>query len=55
MVGSIALTVILPYFGIFGMVWLTDIEDWAIVIGASMTGLLIFPEIFYGRKILKWR
>jgi Ca2+-transporting ATPase len=54
-VGSIALTVILPYWGIFGMVWLTDWEDWAIVIGASMTGLLIFPEIFYGRKIWKWR
>jgi Ca2+-transporting ATPase len=52
---SCALTVILPYWGIFGMVWLTDVEDWAIVIGASMTGLLILPEVFYGRKIWRWR
>jgi Ca2+-transporting ATPase len=52
---SCALTVILPYWGIFGMVWLTDFEDWAIVIGASMTGLLILPEVFYGRKIWRWR
>jgi Ca2+-transporting ATPase len=52
---SCALTVILPYWGVFGMVWLTDFEDWAIVIGASMTGLLILPEVFYGRKIWRWR
>jgi Ca2+-transporting ATPase len=52
---SCALTVILPYWGIFGMVWLTDFEDWAIVIGASMSGLLILPEVFYGRKIWRWR
>jgi len=52
---SCALTVILPYWGIFGMVWLTDFEDWAIVIGASLTGLLILPEVFYGRKIWRWR
>ncbi len=52
---GLALTVILPYLGVFGMVWLTDPRDWAIVIVASMTGLLIFPEIFYGRKIWRWR
>ena len=52
---SCALTVILPYWGIFGMVCLKGFEDWAIVIGASMTGLLILPEVFYGRKILRWR
>jgi Ca2+-transporting ATPase len=52
---SCVLTVILPYWGIFGMVWLTDFEDWAIVIGASMSGLLILPEVFYGRKIWRWR
>ena len=52
---SVALTVVLPYFGVFGMVWLTDPMDWAIVLGASMTGLLILPEVFYGRKILRWR
>jgi Ca2+-transporting ATPase len=52
---SCALTVILPYWGVFGMVWLTDFEDWAIVVVASMSGLLILPEVFYGRKILRWR
>ena len=52
---SLALTVMLPYFGVFGMVWLTDFPDWAIVFGASLTGLLILPEVFYGRKVLRWR
>jgi Ca2+-transporting ATPase len=52
---SLALTIILPYMGIFGMVWITDPTDWVIVIGASMTGLLILPEVFYGRKIWRWR
>ena len=52
---SMTLTVFLPYFGVFGMVWLTDPMDWAIVFGASMTGLLILPEVFYGRKVLRWR
>ncbi len=52
---SMALTVFLPYFGVFGMVWLTDPMDWVIVFAASMTGLLILPEVFYGRKIFRWR
>ncbi len=52
---SLALAIILPYLGIFGMVWITNPTDWAIVIGTSMTGLLIMPEIFYGRKIWRWR
>jgi len=52
---SMSLTMILPYFGVFGTVWLTDPMDWAVVLGASMTGLLILPEVFYGRKILRWR
>jgi len=52
---SLALTIILPYMGIFGMLWITDPTDWVIVIGASMTGLLILPEVFYGRKIWRWR
>jgi P-type Ca2+ transporter type 2C len=52
---SMALTVFLPYFGVFGMVWLTNPMDWVIVFAASMTGLLILPEVFYGRKIFRWR
>ena len=51
---SMTLTIILLYFGVFGMVWLTDPMDWAIVFGASLTGLLILPEVFYGRKIFRW-
>jgi Ca2+-transporting ATPase len=52
---SMGLTIFLPYFGVFGMVWLTNPMDWVIVFIASMTGLLILPEVFYGRKILRWR
>ncbi len=52
---SMALTVFLLYFGVFGMVWLTNPMDWVIVFAASMTGLLILPEVFYGRKIWRWK
>ena len=52
---SMVLTVFLPYFGVFGMVWLTNPMDWVIVFAASMTGLLILPEVFYGRKIWRWK
>jgi len=50
-----ALTLLIPYFGVFNTVWITDPADWAIVIVASMSGLLILPEIFYGRKVWRWR
>jgi Ca2+-transporting ATPase len=50
-----ALTLLIPYFGVFNTVWITDPVDWAIVITASMSGLLILPEIFYGRKVWRWR
>jgi Ca2+-transporting ATPase len=53
-VGSALLTLALPYIGLFGMVPITDPFDWAIVIVASLSGLLILPEIFYGRKIWRW-
>ena len=48
------LTVLLPYFGLFGMVPMDDPLEWGLVIVASLTGLLILPEIFYGRKIWRW-
>jgi len=48
------LTVLLPYTGLLGTAPL-DLMDWAIVVPISLSGLLIMPEIFYGRKIWRWR
>ncbi|HKZ95340.1 MAG TPA: cation-translocating P-type ATPase [Candidatus Bathyarchaeia archaeon] len=48
------LTILLPFFGLFGMVPMDDPLEWGLVIVASLTGLLILPEIFYGRKIWRW-
>jgi len=53
-VGSAILTLAIPYIGLFGTVPITDPFDWAVVIVASLSGLLILPEIFYGRKIWRW-
>ncbi len=53
--GSAILTVIVPFFGLFGTVVLDDPLEWALVIVAAMSGLLILPEVFYDRKIWKWR
>lgn len=52
---SSVLTLLIPYLGLFGTVWITDPMDWAVVIVASLSGLLILPEVFYGRKIWRWR
>jgi len=51
---SMLLTVIVPFTGLFGTVPLS-LMDWAIVIPVSLSGLLIMPEIFYNRKIWRWR
>ncbi len=51
---SMLLTVIVPFTGLFGTVPLS-LMDWAIVIPISLSGLLIMPEIFYNRKIWRWR
>jgi Ca2+-transporting ATPase len=48
------LTVILPYTGLLGTAPL-DLMDWAIVVPISLSGLLILPEVFYGRKVWRWR
>ncbi len=53
--GSAILTVLVTFFGLFGTVVLIDPLEWALVIVAAMSGLLILPEVFYDRKILKWR
>ncbi len=54
-IGSALLTVLVPFFGLFGTVVLTDPLDWVLVVVASMSGLLIVPEVFYNRKVFKWR
>jgi magnesium-transporting ATPase (P-type) len=53
--GSAALTILVPVVGLFGTVFMYDPLEWAIVIVASMSGLLILPEVFYNRKVIKWR
>jgi len=61
-IASAAITVAIPFIilpgtnmGLFNTVPILDPMDWGIVIVASLSGLLILPEIFYGRKIWKWR
>jgi Ca2+-transporting ATPase len=51
---SAILTVLIPYIGFPGTKPL-DIMDWAIVLPLSLSGLLIMPEVFYGRKIWRWK
>jgi Ca2+-transporting ATPase len=58
---SAILTVIIPYtsylvpgFYLFGTAPL-DLIDWLVILPFSFSGFLILPEIFYGRKIWKWR
>jgi len=51
---SALLTLSIPFVGLFGTVPIYDPFDWAVVIVASLSGLLILPEIFYGRKIWRW-
>jgi Ca2+-transporting ATPase len=51
---SAILTVIIPYTYLFGTAPL-DLIDWLVILPFSLSGFLILPEIFYGRKIWKWR
>lgn len=53
-VASAIATMAVPYTGLFDTIPLA-LENWAIVIPLSLSGLLIFPEIFYNRKIWRWR
>ena len=46
-------TAIIPYTYLFGTAPMT-LTDWALVIPISLSGFLILPEVFYGRKIWKW-
>jgi Ca2+-transporting ATPase len=51
---SAILTVILPYTGLFGTAPL-NFTDWLIILPFSFSGFLLLPEVFYGRKVWKWR
>ena len=51
---SAILTILVPYTGLLGTAQL-NLSDWAIILPMSFSGLLIMPEIFYGRKIWRWR
>jgi len=53
-VASAIATMLVPFTGLFGTVILS-LGDWVIVLLLSFSGLLIFPEIFYDRKIWRWR
>ena len=44
-----------PGYGLFMTEPINNLVDWGIIIAASLSGLLILPEVFYGRKIWKWR
>lgn len=46
-------TVLVPYTGLFGTSPL-NLTDWAVVLPVSLSGFLMVPEIFYGRKIWRW-
>ena len=59
---SAAITVVIPFIalpgstmGLFETVPIINPLDWGIIIIASLSGLFILPEIFFGRKIWKWR
>jgi Ca2+-transporting ATPase len=53
-VASALLTVLIPYTGLFGAMPL-ELADWALVVPISLVGFLILPEVFYGRKIWRWK
>jgi len=53
-VASGLLTVLVPYTGLLGTAPL-DLMDWVLILPISLSGLLILPEVFYGRKIWRWK
>ncbi len=55
-----AITAMIPYTGtLFGIALFETAPmspiDWAMVLPFSFAGLLVMPEIFYNRKVLRWR
>jgi len=59
-IAGAALTVLVVYFEpLFGITILgaapLDLQDWLTVTPISLIGFLIMPEIFYNRRVLRWR
>jgi Ca2+-transporting ATPase len=54
---SVVLTVILPYTFIGTALGTAPLQltDWLLILPFSFSGFLILPEVFYGRKVWKWR
>ncbi|MBS7610392.1 cation-translocating P-type ATPase [Candidatus Bathyarchaeota archaeon] len=55
---SIALTMAIPYVPVFQMMFRTVPllwDDWIVVLGTASWGFLVLPEIFMGRKVLRWK
>jgi magnesium-transporting ATPase (P-type) len=56
---SAVITIAVPFIPVLGpglgTVPILNVTDWLIIIVASISGLFILPEIFYGRKVWKWR
>ena len=53
-----AITILLLYTPIFQLAFQTiplNFEDWILITVFSLSALLMVPEIFYGKKFLKWR
>lgn len=52
-IGSAALTATIPYLQLLGATPMT-LFDWILVTPISLSGFLILPEVFYGRKVWRW-
>ncbi|MCW4020348.1 MAG: cation-translocating P-type ATPase [Candidatus Bathyarchaeota archaeon] len=57
---SAAVTFVIPYTGVLFGFSLFDtvalvLQDWALLIPFALSAFLIMPEIFYNRKVLRWR
>ena len=57
-IGAALLSVSLCYLPVFQFMFNTyplTLTDWALVLPVSLSGFLMVPEIFYGRKIWRWK
>jgi Ca2+-transporting ATPase len=57
---SFLITAIIPYTGVLLGLPLFDttvmtISDWLLITPFALSGFLILPEVFYNRKVFKWR
>jgi len=57
---SIAVTALIPYTGVLFGFPIFDtgpmtLSDWLLISPFALSGFLILPEVFYNRKVFKWR